>query len=491
MMSQDTSLANSVEDLDKPAQPRPELEQPRSDIEQPPVATDEKTTERQTAPSSEPVSPFHPSQFPDGGRDAWLTLLGGFCCLFCSFGWINSLGIWQNYYQTHQLSNYSPSSIAWIASIEIFMMFLPGPIVGWAFDNYGPKYLLIFGTFFHVFGLMMTSLCSEYYQFILAQAICSPLGLNCIFNAATSTIPTWFLKKRGIAYGIMAAGSGLGGIIIPIMASHLIPKIGFAWTMRTIAFMLLALLIVASLTVTSRLPPRPRALRFAVFLEPFTDMRFNLLTGSSFLFFMGLFIPINFIEVQAIADGMSVRLAGYLLAVLNAASIFGRIIPGALADKVGKFNMQSLWCIVAGIIVLALGLPASSNAAYITFAALYGFASGAYVSLLPAQMAQISEVHQIGVRVGVTFVSLRRIPCSYYEHVTNEISGMRILCGSYWSTNCRSNRNKQPWQVLGLECIRGCSASGGREYVHVHENVCCRLEGSCEGLKNEQRWRVL
>jgi hypothetical protein len=56
--------------------------------------------------------------------------------------------------------------------------------------------------------------------------------------------------------------------------------------------------------------------------------------------------------------------------------------------------------------VLALGLPASSNAAFITFAALYGFASGAYVSLLPAQMAQISEVHQIGVRIGVTFVRL-------------------------------------------------------------------------------------
>ena len=131
-----------------------------------------------------------------------------------------------------------------------------------------------------------------------------------------------------------------------------------------------------------------------------------MLTLSSFFFFFGLFIPINFIEVQAIENGMSVRLAGYLLAILNAGSIFGRIIPGALADKLGKFNLQAIFCAFAGIIVLALGLPASSNAAFITFAALYGFASGAYVSLLPAQMAQISEVHQIGVRIGVTFVSL-------------------------------------------------------------------------------------
>lgn len=34
-------------------------------------------------------SPMDPASFPDGGLDAWLVVLGGFCCLFCSFGWIN------------------------------------------------------------------------------------------------------------------------------------------------------------------------------------------------------------------------------------------------------------------------------------------------------------------------------------------------------------------------------------------------------------------
>lgn len=35
------------------------------------------------------VDPWNPSQFPDGGIKAWSVVLGGFCCLFCSFGWIN------------------------------------------------------------------------------------------------------------------------------------------------------------------------------------------------------------------------------------------------------------------------------------------------------------------------------------------------------------------------------------------------------------------
>jgi hypothetical protein len=35
------------------------------------------------------ANPMHPSQFPDGGTQAWLTVFGGFIGLVVSFGWIN------------------------------------------------------------------------------------------------------------------------------------------------------------------------------------------------------------------------------------------------------------------------------------------------------------------------------------------------------------------------------------------------------------------
>lgn len=304
-----TSLTPSIDE--KPENMPPDLEQ--QSIER------TKVEPSQQPSSPEPITPWHPSQFPDGGRDAYLCLIGAACCLFCSFGWLNALGVFQNYYQGHQLREYSPSDIAWIPSLQIFIMFLPGPLVGLANDNYGPRYILLFGMFFHVFGVMMTSLCKEYYQFLLAQGVCSPLGLNCIFQAAASSLPTWFLKKRGLAFGIMAAGSGLGGVIFPIMASHLIPQIGFAWTMRTLAFMILGLLTIALFTIKSRLPPKPRSFQLKVFLEPFNDGKFLLITIASFFTFLGLFVPINFIQVEAIHKGMGSNLASYLLPILNSA----------------------------------------------------------------------------------------------------------------------------------------------------------------------------
>lgn len=132
-------------------------------------------------PKSAPVlGGINPSDFPDGGLEAWLVVLGGWCSLVCSFGWINCIGIFQDYYQLHPLSEYSSSTVSWIPSLEVFMMFFGGPIFGKVFDNYGPRYLLLFGSFFHVFGLMMTSLSSQYYQFLLAQGVCSALGASAV-----------------------------------------------------------------------------------------------------------------------------------------------------------------------------------------------------------------------------------------------------------------------------------------------------------------------
>ncbi|KAI9666624.1 MAG: hypothetical protein M1821_004560 [Bathelium mastoideum] len=354
-------------------------------------------------PPSAPPPAFNPADFPDGGAKAWSVVAGGWCCLFVSFGWINCIGVFQNYYQTHMLSSYAPSTVAWIPSLEAFMMFAGGPVIGKVYDNYGPFYLLCFGTFFHVFGLMMTSLATKYYQFILAQGICSALGASMIFYPAMTSLTSWFFKKRALAFGVVASGSSTGGVIFPIMVQHLIPQIGFPWTMRACAFMILGLCFIGILTVKSRIPPVKKPVSIMEFIVPLKEPPFVMLTLGSFLFFLGMFLPINFLILQAQTRGMSANLAGYLIPIFNAVSFFGRTIPGYVADKIGRFNVLSFMCGFSGVIILALWLPAAANAPIIVFAALYGFGSGAFVSLAPSAIAQISDVRKIGVRTGTLF----------------------------------------------------------------------------------------
>lgn len=165
-------------------------------------------------PAPKPAGP-NLAGFPDGGLRAWTVVAGSWCCMFASMGWINCIGVFQDYYERHQLASYSPSSVAWISSTETFMMFLGAPFFGKVFDNFGPRYMLLVGTICHVLGLMMTSLASEYYQFFLAQAILSALGASAVFYGCLNPIGTWFMKNRAFAFGIISAGASLAGVILP------------------------------------------------------------------------------------------------------------------------------------------------------------------------------------------------------------------------------------------------------------------------------------
>lgn len=288
----------------------------------------------------------------------------------------------------------------------------------------------------HVFGLMMTSLSTEYYHFILAQGVCSPIGASAIFYPAMSATSTWFFKRRALAFGIVTSGSSLGGVVLPIMVERLIRQVGFAWAMRIAAFLILALLIVGNLTVKSRIAPVKRPFRFMEFLEPFKELAYLLVALGSFMFFFGIFIPFTYVILQALSIGMSPSLAMYLISILNAASLFGRILPGYLGDRYGRFNVMILTSYSSAILVLALWRNAHNNASIIVFAAFYGFTSGAYVSISPAVIAQISDVRQIGIRTGslFAFISVAALCGSpiggtLVTHYKGGYEGLQIFAG--------------------------------------------------------------
>lgn len=190
---------------------------------------------------------------------------------------------------------------------------------GTLFDNFGPRRVLLAGTFLHVFGLMMASLSTEYYQLILSQGVCSPLGASAIFNVSVNSVSTWFVKRRAFALGLAAAGSGLGGVIFPIMISQLIPLVGFPWTMRICAFLILFLLCISNLTLRSRLAHCSQPFRIFNFLKPLTELKFVLTVIGTFCFYWSMFLPYSYVISQAERNGMSPWLSAYLIPILNAA----------------------------------------------------------------------------------------------------------------------------------------------------------------------------
>ncbi len=90
------------------------------------------------------------------------------------------------------------------------LLIVGGCITGPIFDAGYLRALVIVGSFAAVFGMMMTSICQEYWQVVLAQGIIVGFGAGCMLLPSVAVMPQYFTKRKAFATGIGAAGSSLG-----------------------------------------------------------------------------------------------------------------------------------------------------------------------------------------------------------------------------------------------------------------------------------------
>ncbi|CAG8942994.1 unnamed protein product [Penicillium salamii] len=314
---------------------------------------------------------------PDGGLRAWLTTAGTAFTFFAALGFANSFGVFQEYYLSHQLKGQPADKVAWIGSLSTFLQLAAGAVGGPLFDRYG-AWVIRPAAVLYVFALMMTSLCEQYWQFMLAQGVLLGISMGFLQFPSMAAVMQYFDKNIAAALGAAVAGSSIGGVVIPIALSKMLnsTSLGFGWSVRIIGFVVTPLLAFSCLTVKARLPPRKTSFYI---LSAFTKIDFCLLVAAMFFMFFGFFTPLFYMPTYAVTRGMDATLASYLLAILNAASTFGRVIPGVLADKFGRLNVLSTGGIITGIIIFCMNKP-ESNPALIVYSIIFGFWSGTIIS---------------------------------------------------------------------------------------------------------------
>jgi len=366
--------------------------------------------------------------YPEGGREAWLVVLGCWFGLTSSLGLMNTIATFQTYVSTHQLAGRSPGEVGWVFSLYTFLSFFLGVYVGPLFDLYGPRWLVAAGTLCVFLGLMLLSISTgesraslsrlplsrnlpgrsrrsvsrltgpraELWHFILSFGVLAGLGSALLFTPCFAAVGHFFKRRRGLATGIAATGSGLGGVVFPLLLQALFPRVGWAWAVRAVALVCLVLAGLANLLVRSRLAPAagasahpdPRILR---------RVPFALTTLGTFLLEFGLFVPLGYVSLYALARGFGDAFSFQILAVLNSASVVGRVLPGWYADRVGAFNVNMLGVLVSVVACLAVWLPAGgTTAGLVVFSVLFGFASGGNISLTPVCIGQLCATNEYG-----------------------------------------------------------------------------------------------
>ncbi|KAH8809332.1 major facilitator superfamily domain-containing protein [Xylogone sp. PMI_703] len=359
--------------------------------------------EDELPPSSHLEDITHNVTAPNGGLEAWLSVLAGFCVFVDTWGLLSTYGAFQEYYQTVLLPHESPSAISWVGSIQAMLIVMVGVVTGPLVDGGHLRPLIISGLFLVIFGMMMTSLATQYYHVLLAQGFCVGIGGGIAYVPSLVVISSHFTTKRPIAIGCASIGSSIGSVVFPIMFRRLQPQIGFPWTVRAIGFINLALAILTCLILCRRPGKRTRA-RSLIEKKALTELPFMLLSVSLICVMLAFYIPLFYVPSYARTKlGTDKNLSFYMLAIINAASTFGRTVPYVLGARVKPIFIL-LFCTTGSAVALYAWIGATNTAGFIVWLCYWGALTGTLVTAptsIIAHPAFCPDIGYIGTRMGM------------------------------------------------------------------------------------------
>lgn len=339
---------------------------------------------------------------PDGGLKAWTQCAVG-CMVVCTtWGFINSFGMFQAYYEI--LLDKPSSDIAWIGSLQVFFLFFLGTFSGRLADAGWLREVFAVGSFLQLLGIFMASISTKYWHFLLAQGVCVGMANGCLFCPGVALVSTYFSKKKSLAIGISASGSAIGGLIFPVMVQKLLPQIGFPWTMRCLGLVDGIILLAINLLAKQRVPPRRSGQ--ILDLASFKDKTYLFFGIGMFFTFWGVYVAFFFLAAfgrnyVGFAREESIN----LVLVLNGVGLPGRLIPNHLADRFyGPLNLIVIASAIASLIMYCMMAVDSKPGIYV-WAVAYGMFGAAVQSLFPAVLGSLTK-HDLtkgGVRIGMIF----------------------------------------------------------------------------------------
>lgn len=321
-----------------------------------------------------------------------LVLVGGLMASFSVFN-VALLGAFR----------WSRAATAAIASVNGIAYTTLSPVVGWAYDRFGPRIVMSLGGFFIGAALVLSGMSTALWQFYLWYGLLAGLGLVCLdFVGTVALLSHWFRRRRATAIGFATMGMGVGFVCVPGV-QLLITRFGWRATMVLLGIAVLASQAPLNALLQRRRPEDIGQLPDGASLEapgsgttttttrpasrtpagarhdwtpatalrsfPFWSMAMGHLTAG---------IGLSLVNTHAVAHlvhvGLDKLAAATVFGLVGLARIPGTAIWGFVSDRLGRDRAYG----VATVMTLAgIGLLISAGAEapawwFVAFAVLYG-----------------------------------------------------------------------------------------------------------------------
>jgi len=351
----------------------------------------------------------------------WVVVIASFFVASMAYGGAYSFGVFLK--PLRENFGWTSATTSGAFSLLLLSYSSLGILSGWGVDRFGPRITIGFGGLFIGLGLLLTSQINTPWQIYMTYGLLIGPGLSTAYSPLLTTISRWFTKWRGLALGIVTAGTGVGNFIIPPFASHLISTYGWRLSYIILGTVVGSVMIIATfflgknplkIKMVSNVEMkgkdnRIRGLRQNNIISEAKDFSFRMAIHTKTFWqlclmnlMVGFGLQMMMVHVVSYAREslkFSPMIAATVLSTIGAFSIAGRLIMGGASVRIGAKRALAISTFLEGAMII--GMMSSSNMWVLyLFASIFGFGYGGHVPQFPALTGDFFGLYRMGTILG-------------------------------------------------------------------------------------------
>lgn len=305
-----------------------------------------------------------------------------------------------------------------IPALSLIVFSFGSMIGGFLVPRFGWRKTSISGALLIGSGLILSSRIENFEGLLLLFGIVTSFGMALTVICSGPIVVKWFIKRRGLAVGVAASGSGIGTLLVPPIAQRLISIYGWRLTFLEIGISFLVLLTIASyfMKTPEEVSEKPYGwndltaiersnIKDYSFKQALSTNRFWMIFAMFFLGTVGSSMFVVHAAPFGLTQGINGFYASIALGMFGAGSLISRLIVGGISDRLSR-TTTLIMALSSEFIGLAM-LPFVSFSLWLFFICgfLIGFGYGGYLADFIALLGDLFGVRALAGIWGFTETS--------------------------------------------------------------------------------------
>ncbi|KAF8754717.1 Major Facilitator Superfamily [Rhizoctonia solani] len=348
----------------------------------PSAATSEKDPANIQAigPTACPIGQVGDDEFVEGGFEGWKVILG--CALIAAptVGWNLLWGVFQAYHSKFLLKGTPDATLSAVGSVQNALMTSLAFVTGKLGDRYGYKRFIASGCIIVFLGQFCASWCHEFWSIFLTQGVMQGAGCGLLLPMIFAIPSQWFRRHRGVATGIVIAGSSLGGAVPSLIVQAMLGRLGFHKTLLIYSFvqgvtMLAGFSLIKTRFPASQLQNKNRKIAW-IDKQYFKDPSFG-------------------------ASGLRCCSLGYMTPFVYI-SVYAREKIPQISDQLASLPISVMASFCQAVL---WNVAADSYAGIMVFSVLFGMTGPCFISLVTPVAVTLYGTHNLATPTGLLNIS--------------------------------------------------------------------------------------